>query len=129
MLLTLAVLIAPPYPVEKPRLTKNAFSRGAAASVILATDFIHYCVFREGACIPKVVYWFSLAGKSTGTIRHQVGFSLSFIDKNKQKHLFGIRKFDSLESELILQKKFVKTYLNLYKIVWELRQEVHSPLW
>ena len=44
MLLTLAVLIAPPYPVEKPQLTKNTFSRGAAAS-ILATEISFITVY------------------------------------------------------------------------------------
>lgn len=53
MLLTLAVLIAPPYPVEKPQLTKNTFSRGAAAS-ILATEISFITVYSEKVLVfPK----------------------------------------------------------------------------
>lgn len=37
-------------------------------------DFFYHCVFGKGACIPKVIYWFSFAGKPAGTIRHQAGF-------------------------------------------------------
>lgn len=48
-------------------------------------DFSYHRVFREGARIGKVIYWFSLAGKSTGTISHQAGIRLSFIDQETNK--------------------------------------------
>lgn len=46
MLLTLAVLIAAPYPVEKPQLIRHTFSRGAPLS-ILATEISLITVYSE----------------------------------------------------------------------------------
>lgn len=81
-------------------------------------DFSYHRVFREGARIGKVIYCFSLAGKSTGTISHQAGMRLSLI--NEKKYLKNILNWQayipSKDIELIFQKEN-KNLLELYTIV------------